>query len=262
VAVDHILPTDRAVGYRGTYAERPSTVKAVAQPADPGPIPVSRTPSRLMQRKDHAMLPGLDAADVRRKEIADAAAHLFDTGGYFTASMGDIASAVGIAKPTLYHYFRGKDEILLHIHHEFIGLLLSRHEARASRGSPAVTELLGLMTDMLDLMQTHPGHVRAFFEHHRELPPERRQEVRAKRDAYMHVVESTIRRGIDQGDVREVNVPIAALAVFGMCNWAYQWFRPQGSLSTGEIAEMFWDFITNGLTPRAHPGSDVEAPVA
>lgn len=196
------------------------------------------------------MRTGLEAADVRRSEIADAAAHLFDAGGYFTASMGDIAAAVGIAKPTLYHYFRGKDEILLHIHHEFIDLLLSRHEARASSGT-AVIELLELMTDMLDLMQTHPGHVRAFFEHHRELPPGRRDEMRAKRDAYVQVVESTIRRDIDQGDVREVDVSMTALAVFGMCNWAYQWYQPSGTLSTRAIAEMFWNLITSGLAPRA-----------
>jgi AcrR family transcriptional regulator len=168
--------------------------------------------------------------------------------------MGDIAAAIGIAKPTLYHYFRGKDEILLHIHHEFIGLLLSRHEARAHRGLPALTELLDLMTDMLDLMQTHPGHVRAFFEHHRELPAQRRDDVRAKRDAYMGIVEATIRRGIEEGDVREVNVPMTALAVFGMCNWAYQWFRPGGPLSTREIAELFWDLVTNGVGARTDAG--------
>lgn len=201
------------------------------------------------------MRTGLDAAGGRRKEIVDAAAHLFDSGGYFTASMGDIAAAVGIAKPTLYHYFRGKDEILLHIHHEFIDLLLSRHESRVSSASSAVSELLDLMTDMLDLMQTHPGHVRAFFEHHRELPPERRDEMRAKRDAYMQVVESTIRRGIEQGDVRQVNVSMTALAVFGICNWAYQWYQPAGALSTRAIAEMFWDLVISGLAPRAeaHP---------
>jgi AcrR family transcriptional regulator len=193
---------------------------------------------------------GLEAADVRRNEIANAAAQLFDANGYFTASMGDIASSVGIAKPTLYHYFRSKDEILFHIHDEFIGLLLSRHQSRADRGGRAITELLELMTDMLDLMHTHPGHVRTFFEHHRELPPKRREEVRAKRDAYLHIVESTIRRSIDEGDVREVNVPMTALAVFGMCNWAYQWFRPGGSLSTREIAHLFWDLVTRGLVPR------------
>jgi AcrR family transcriptional regulator len=196
------------------------------------------------------MRPAPEAANIRRKEIADAAAHLFDTSGYFTTSMEDIAGAIGIAKPTLYHYFRGKDEILFHIHDEFIGLLTSRHEARVGSGLPAVTELLNLMTDMLDLMQTHPGHVRAFFEHHRELPPERRSEVLVKRNAYMEVVESTIRRGIEQGDIREVNVPMTALAVFGMCNWAYQWFRPNGSLSTQEIARMFWDLVLEGLTTR------------
>jgi hypothetical protein len=29
--------------------------------------------------------------------------------------------------------------------------------------------LLGAMTDIFGLMETHRGHVRVFFEHHREL---------------------------------------------------------------------------------------------
>ncbi len=190
------------------------------------------------------------AAAVKRKKIADAAADLFESGGYHTTSMGDIAAAAGMGKATLYHYFRSKDEILFYIHEDFIDLLMFRHEARAARGLRGITELLDLMSDMLDLMQTHPGHVRVFFENHRELPTEQRSKIRLKRNRYMNIVESTIRRGIEQGDVREVDVPLAALAVFGMCNWVYQWYRPAGPLRTRSIARTFWELVMEGLAPR------------
>jgi hypothetical protein len=43
-----------------------------------------------------------------------------------------------------------------------------------------------------------------------------------------------------------------SLAVFGMCNWAYQWFDEQGRLSADEIAETYWRLLLNGieLQPR------------
>jgi hypothetical protein len=40
---------------------------------------------------------------------------------------------------------------------------------------------------------------------------------------------------------------LATLAVFGMCNWAYQWYRPGGALSPDALADFFFDLLFNGL---------------
>ena len=52
----------------------------------------------------------------RRHQIVESAAMLFDAQGYGNTSMEDVALSVSIAKPTLYHYFRSKEEILRSIH--------------------------------------------------------------------------------------------------------------------------------------------------
>lgn len=110
----------------------------------------------------------------RRQQIVDAAAELFDKVGYSNTSMEDIAAVVGVAKPTLYHYFPGKDAVLLEIHEEFIDLLNRQHAERVAAELGPEQLLLEVMADILELMRTHRGHVRVFFEHHRELPPEAR----------------------------------------------------------------------------------------
>ena len=66
----------------------------------------------------------LSAADRRRRDILAKSAVLFDEFGYRETSMNDIADAVGVRKPTLYHYFDTKDEILFWIHEEFINTLI------------------------------------------------------------------------------------------------------------------------------------------
>ncbi len=183
----------------------------------------------------------------RRQQIVTRAAGLFDQSGYSNTTMDDIAREVGVAKPTLYHYFPSKDDILHAIHEEFIDLLIERHEARSETGLRPEQLLLEVMADILELMQTHRGHVRVFFEHHRELPPEAREPIKVKRDRYEQIVEDLIRQGIETGVLRDTDVHLAALATFGMCNWAYQWYRPTGRLRSRELAYQFWNYLVYGL---------------
>lgn len=186
------------------------------------------------------------AADGKRRAIVASAAELFDREGFGNVGVGRIAEAVGLAKPTLYHYVSSKDELLTWIHEEFIDQLLT---ARASRPEvlPAAAELRAVIGDILGLMESHRGHVRVFFEHHRELPEDARARVREKRDTYQRHVEETIRRGIAAGELREVDPRLTSFALFGMCNWAYQWFSVEGALPASAIADLFAELLLHGL---------------
>lgn len=161
--------------------------------------------------------------------------------------MADLARAVGIEKPTLYHYFKGKGEILFWIHEEFIDLLVEKADARAATNPSAAEELLGAVGDIVALMETHRGHVRVFFEHHRELTTAQKETIRKKRDAYEDVVRRIVERGVADGEFRQLDTQLSTLAIFGMCNWTYQWYRADGAYTTDEIAYQFYDLILNGL---------------
>jgi AcrR family transcriptional regulator len=188
------------------------------------------------------------AADARRAEVVTLAAGLFDRNGYASVSMEQIAAAAGMAKPTLYHYFRAKDEILRGIHETFIDILLERQDERARLGLAPADLLLGAMTDIFGLMETHRGHVRAFFEHHRELPDAARTQIRVKRDRYEQLIRGAVTEGIRTGTFRDVDPDTATLAIFGACNWAYQWWRPGGRADPAHTAQKMWDLLIRGLT--------------
>jgi AcrR family transcriptional regulator len=195
-----------------------------------------------------------EAATDRRAAIVAAAADLFDQRGYHQTSMAEIAAAVGIAKPTLYYYFASKDEILFAIHNEFISIIIGKHQVRARTVTKVNLLLAGIMTDVLGLMETHRGHVRVFFEHHRELPDEQRALIIRERDTYERIVVDLIDRGQREGLIRGLNTQIATFALFGMANWSYQWYR-QGRLTTNEIAGILWDLLFDGMAPRAEEDS-------
>lgn len=189
---------------------------------------------------------------MRRARIIELAAGLFDERGYASVSMEQIAIATGIAKPTLYHYFRAKDEILRGIHEAFIDLLIERQEERRKLALEPADQLLGAMTDILGLMETHRGHVRVFFEHYRELTAPVRQEIRIKRDRYQNLIHSAVSEGIRDGSFREVDPDVTTMAVFGMCNWAYQWWHPGSGTDSALTAQKMWDVVIRGL---AMPGA-------
>ena len=91
----------------------------------------------------------------RRREILDVAERLFAEHGYASTSMDDVAEAVGVTKPAIYHYFRSKDDILLEIRQSIIDDALARvveqahraHVERARDGVRGRARLLGVVAD-------------------------------------------------------------------------------------------------------------------
>jgi TetR/AcrR family transcriptional regulator, cholesterol catabolism regulator len=186
----------------------------------------------------------------RRQQIARTAAQLFQERGYHETGVDDIADAVGLRKPTLYHYVKGKGEILALIHEEMIDSVLDRLEGYVTERLDPREGLRGVVTDIFELMHTRPGYLQVFFEHHRELPDPLRASVLEKRTRYLQLVETLIQEGVAQGIFRPVNVRLKTMALFGMTNWSYQWYRPDGLFTYREVAEEVVDTFLNGVSTK------------
>lgn len=190
----------------------------------------------------------VDVTD-RQAVVVRQAAQLFDQRGYHQTSMEDIADAVGLSKPTLYHYFEGKSEILFWIHHEIIERLIAGQE-RLPPGQSATERLERTMGDILELMHTHRAYVRIFHSHRRELPAALMDRVRDRRNHYQSLVESVIADGIEAGEFAPVDVKMAAFGFLGMGNWTHRWYHPDGGRSHEEVAAFLVSLVVRGLEPR------------
>lgn len=51
--------------------------------------------------------------DLRRKEIMEAALHVFGTKGYSRTNIEDIAQEIGMSKGSIYQYFKSKEELFI-----------------------------------------------------------------------------------------------------------------------------------------------------
>ena len=96
-------------------------------------------------------------ADVRKNEILDAAGILFSEKGYDNTSVTDIMNAVGIAKGTLYHHFKSKEEILETVIQKRAQYVFdSFHELiRNTKAENAKEKLKKILLQLADDSETH-----------------------------------------------------------------------------------------------------------
>jgi AcrR family transcriptional regulator len=168
--------------------------------------------------------PTTAAHDDKRLQIISHCADLFDSGGYHRATMQMLADEVGLGKPTLYHYFSSKTDILFAIHQMHIAALIEGLDSAKRRGSSPEELLIHAARDILEEIANHPGYVRAFFEHYGELEGAKRTEIRARRLEYFEKVCDIIKSGIASGAFRKCDVEITVYGFLGMCSWAYHWY--------------------------------------
>ena len=180
------------------------------------------------------------------------AADLFATRAYEETSMEAIARQVGIRKASLYYYFSSKDDLLAQMHQERLEPIIHAHQRRVDDGDLDPRGLLlAMMSDLVSLMELHPGHLRVLFEYYRELPEPARVNSSELRDRYRRMLVDVLDRGVAEGVFRIADTNLTGLAILGMCSSTYQWFRPAGERTAAQVAQYFYDIVINGIDSAA-----------
>ena len=88
-------------------------------------------------------------AEERRNEILDAADELFTQKGYDGTSTNDILEKVGIARGTLYHHFKSKEDIMDALIERYsVRLLGAAQEIAADKSIPVVERIIRVVMSL------------------------------------------------------------------------------------------------------------------
>ena len=184
--------------------------------------------------------------DDQRGQILQRAAELFARSGYASTSMNQVAEACGFSKPTLYHYFRDKDALLVSICDEHVLRLHAMASEVLSLPLPPRAMLRELITRILeeyaDAQHAHrvlTEDVRFLGEADQARILGREREVVA---AFARVV-GAIRPDLQASALAK---PLTML-LFGMINWMFTWLRPGGELDHAAMAPVVADLFIGGL---------------
>ncbi|HTH28954.1 MAG TPA: TetR/AcrR family transcriptional regulator [Sphingobium sp.] len=184
----------------------------------------------------------------KRLEIIQHCANLFDKVGYHGTTMQMLADEVGLGKPTLYHYFRSKAEILYAIHELHIDALLAGLEEFGRKDLHPSELLRNACTDILRQIAQHPGYVRAFMDHYSELEGDMRKNIRMRRNQYLAGISSVLERGVAEGSFEPCDIELTAFGFLGMCNWAYKWYPAMHKKRSPEsVSKSLCDVFLKGL---------------
>ncbi|MDH5254852.1 MAG: TetR/AcrR family transcriptional regulator, partial [Gammaproteobacteria bacterium] len=134
----------------------------------------------------------------------------FQERGYRKTDMDDIAQAVGLARNSLYRYYRNKDFILLACVERDMGAFVDRMRGLASE-YPDPVERIGAWLDMQMDMATSPAHATMeFMAEIRTDAPELRKRLMELHDAPGNVLEGAVAE-IVRGKRRDASLIIALI---------------------------------------------------
>ena len=182
-----------------------------------------------------------DSQAIKRERVLTAARDLFYARGYTSTTLDDVAAALGVTKPFIYTYFRGKAELLAALCTPTIALSLDAiANAAAGPGSPT-ERLRQAMVDFAKVVLSRQANIAIFFREEKNLAPEALAEITALRKRFDHSLSALLAEGVAAGAFTVPDVSLAALALGGMVSWAYTWHRPEGRLALDALCERFAD---------------------
>ena len=197
---------------------------------------------------------------ILRKE--DRAAHIYRMAaeimcrkGYEATSMNDIADAVGLTKAGIYHYIRGKENLLFAIMSYAMDMVdqdvmtparkLADPEQRlrtiVERHSRRIVEVGGAVTILLEEMNA--------------LTPAHRSTIRGRKRAYFELIRWTLVQLAAEGKLRDVNPTVATFSLLGIILWISRWYRPDGNLTPQEVLD---SVVETALNAVLRTGEDQE----
>lgn len=196
------------------------------------------------------------AADHTRDIVLKKAGEMFLTLGYHGTSMRNVAQASGISTGPLYFHFQNKAEIFFHICLKGYSRLLADFQEAAAENDSAAVRLQRVLYAYWYFFHSEPElyQILKLTDNPSagvELPEPLLQELKAKRQEVLDVMEEVTRSGIAAGELRKLDPKAFALFLYSLADGIFQSYRggliQDAALSFDQVIITAVQIIANGM---------------
>lgn len=200
-----------------------------------------------------ALWPSVEDRERERREKREAVLHAavrsFNEKGFHATSLDDVANALNVTKPTIYHYFANKDEILFECVRRGLDSIRHAAEAVESEGGGGLERLRRLMRDYAIIMTRDFGMCVTRTADH-ELSGDSRAKFRALKREIDQTVRRVVEQGMADGSIAGGDPRLVTFTLTGALNWIAHWYDPRGTLGAEDVADAAVATLVGGLAPR------------
>jgi len=188
-------------------------------------------------------------ADARERILLEAS-KLFAQSGYESSSIGELAAAIGVSKPAIYHYFATKQDI-------YDAIILQALQGLTDAVVPAVNAQPDPLDKLRVFMTAHAAYLErnywsfvAMLVGFSGMSPSYRDDAARLRDAYERLLRQILEQGAREGVFRPGQVVTSGRAVLSLLNWMARWFKPGHGSTAEQIALDYFELLSAGLCVR------------
>jgi AcrR family transcriptional regulator len=180
--------------------------------------------------------------ELKRQVVLRTAARTFSRRGFHQTTLADIAEELHIAKPTLYHYFKSKDEILLEIQQVAISQITDVVPDPASAATSGREQLNAFIRRYVEMITDDFGTC-LIMTGVIPLQPENQAIVRKGSKRIELMMREILRRGAADKSIAPCDPKMTAMFFFGALNWLPYWYRVDGEISPDDLVNRITDFM-------------------
>ena len=186
--------------------------------------------------------------DQKLEFILRSAARIFAEKSYHSTSMRDISRATNVSLAGLYHYCKSKEELLFLIQDNCFGRVLERLEQRLQDVDDPIARLGIFIENHLSFFAANMAEMKVLSHEAESLRGDLYTHVSTRKDTYTKLARKILREVQETGNSKEpIDLTVATYALFGMMNWIYNWYDPQGKLKVSDLADNVMKLFLNGF---------------
>ena len=188
--------------------------------------------------------------DQKLEFILRTAASIFAEKSYHSTSMRDISRATNVSLAGLYHYCRSKEELLFLIQDNCFGRVLERLEKQLEDVQDPIAKLSLFIENHLSFFAANMAEMKVLSHEAESLRGDLHAHVSTRKDKYTKLARKILQEVQDSREnQRPVDLTVATYALFGMMNWIYNWYDPQGKLKVHDLAQHLTQLFLGGFAP-------------